>query len=213
MGVYPLGNRAQCGGYDHGRVQDNESRWVDLLMRIDWTATEIERLKANYSKSPDELEKLFPGRTIDAIRAKGHRIGLRVPGEDLAKHRSESLTGRAPTRYNGGISHKGDGYKYELCPSHPRALSTGYVAQHILVFERATGVQVPPNCVVHHINGDKSDNRIENLCMMEAKAHVKYHHKGQKRSEEAREHMRAARLAYLEKERNKQCTSQSAATT
>lgn len=62
----------------------------------------------------------------------------------------------------------------------------GYVMEHILVYEKATGIEVPRNCCIHHLNGIKNDNRIENLCMMTNSAHTIYHHTGQKRSEETR---------------------------
>tara|TARA_Y100000310_G_C20486008_1_gene716888 strand:- start:124 stop:834 length:711 start_codon:yes stop_codon:yes gene_type:complete len=36
--------------------------------------------------------------------------------------------------------------------------------------------------VIHHINGDKKDNRISNLYKMPVDKHIKLHHKGKKRS-------------------------------
>lgn len=36
--------------------------------------------------------------------------------------------------------------------------------------------ELPPNEVVHHINGDKTDDRIENLQLMEFGEHTTYHH-------------------------------------
>ena len=58
--------------------------------------------------------------------------------------------------------------------------------EHIVVYEKATGIEVPRNCCIHHLNRIKNDNRIENLCMMTNSAHTIYHHTGQKRSEETR---------------------------
>lgn len=55
------------------------------------------------------------------------------------------------------------GYILEKCPGHPRATKNGYVLQHILVMERHLGRYILPTESIHHINGDKTDNRIENL--------------------------------------------------
>lgn len=49
-------------------------------------------------------------------------------------------------------------------PNHPRSKSNnGYVFEHIVVVEDAIGRYLIEGENVHHINGVKDDNRIENL--------------------------------------------------
>lgn len=45
---------------------------------------------------------------------------------------------------------------------------------HRLVWEQANG-PIPAGLVVHHINGDKRDNRLENLALMTPAAHSALH--------------------------------------
>ena len=49
--------------------------------------------------------------------------------------------------------------------------------EHRRVWENANG-PVPAGFVVHHINGDKSDNRLENLRLMRDGSHKSLHQRG-----------------------------------
>lgn len=55
------------------------------------------------------------------------------------------------------------GYIQVYYPSHPRSNTTGCVYEHILIMESHLGRYTTVKETVHHINGVRSDNRIENL--------------------------------------------------
>ena len=55
------------------------------------------------------------------------------------------------------------------------ATKQGYVAEHRLVMEQAIGRYLEAGEVVHHINHDRGDNRIENLRLMSDSEHRAMH--------------------------------------
>lgn len=55
--------------------------------------------------------------------------------------------------------------------NHPRRDKSGYVLEHILVWEQTNGKYLPKDWIVHHLNGRKSDNRIENLVALPNRKH------------------------------------------
>lgn len=70
---------------------------------------------------------------------------------------------------------RGDGYVIVRCPEHPHAMPNDYVLEHRLVMEQHLGRYLTPDEVVHHKNGDRADNRIENLELTSNSAHMTGH--------------------------------------
>lgn len=72
-----------------------------------------------------------------------------------------------------------DRHEYVLVwqPDHPHARANGCVLEHRLVMEKHLGRYLEPHEVVHHIDGDKKHNELENLALFSSNSeHMKHEH-------------------------------------
>ena len=83
--------------------------------------------------------------------------------------------GKENPSWKEGITKDKNNYILIYAPNHPYAIN-GYVREHRLVVEKYLGRYLTPTEVVHHINGIRDDNRIENLMVFCCNsAHRRYH--------------------------------------
>ena len=96
--------------------------------------------------------------------------------------------------------HKGhittwSGYRMIRKPEHPFSDSKGYVREHRLVMEDYLGRYLEEDECIHHIDGNKSNNSIENLELMLIEEHVKLHHTGKEgRGQDLRPRKKALKI-------------------
>jgi hypothetical protein len=71
-------------------------------------------------------------------------------------------SGEKHWNWNGGRT-KLNGYWYIYKPDHPFANNSGYYAEHRWIYEQHYNCCLLPWIDIHHKNGKRDDNRIENL--------------------------------------------------
>jgi HNH endonuclease len=91
--------------------------------------------------------------------------------------RTVTYRGKGHHSWRGGEHINTSGYRLVKAPEgherHGQIGSQGYVLEHRLKMEEALGRRLESWEVVHHLNGDRQDNRLENLelCLLGGKAH------------------------------------------
>jgi hypothetical protein len=82
--------------------------------------------------------------------------------------------GSAHARYKGGIRNR-EGYLQIKCKDHPDSDSCGYVFVHRILAEIKLGRKILSNEEVHHIDGDPTNMRLDNLEVLSKSQHMSHH--------------------------------------
>jgi len=103
------------------------------------------------------LSRIKNGKTLYAHCTSKSFINKKYCGRKcyLKRARSGYWTGEKANRWNGGKIDR-SGYTYVK-------VDRKYMAEHRLIYEKNTGMKLKRGEVIHHINGNRKDNRFENL--------------------------------------------------
>ena len=146
-----------------------------------WTLGEIDRLRALYphAANPDLLRH-FPGRPLSGIQHKASRLGIHKNPDTLKGILAKNAAIAKAANIKGRKITSG-GYVLIYAPDHLNGVN-GYVMEHRLVMESHIGRLVARDEAVHHIDGDKLNNALENLHLLRHGDHTALHHIGTRRS-------------------------------
>ena len=115
----------------------------------------------------------YCGKAIYMIPVKLKRIKHHFCNNDCyVKWLPENTKANKNPSWQGGRVKTDEGYIRIYMPEHPNS-SKQYVLEHRLVMEQKLGRYLTKDELVHHLNGNKSDNHEENLVVTSKIKHEK----------------------------------------
>lgn len=128
--------------------------------------------KGQYIRT-DKHRKILIDRNKSAEHINKIKKSLKGHGfssETLNKMRDNhaDFTGNKNPRWKGGSYIDKNGYKFIYSTEHPMKNLKGYVREHLLVLSNHT--EVFKSSIIHHIDGNKLNNNISNLMIMNGNA-------------------------------------------
>lgn len=123
----------------------------------------------------DEVRRLTQegwriGRLAKHFGCSKQTVWNRMQEHGIPTHPKHSCPGDVNPAWKGGRCLDADGYVLVYAPDHPQATKAGYVREHRLVMERASGRLLLPTEVVDHIDGNRQNNDPSNLRVFQRNA-------------------------------------------
>jgi hypothetical protein len=108
------------------------------------------------------------------------KLGSKNPNyrdaDGKVEHRTEYRPNERNAIYKDGVKYEFDGYAWIRRPFWYTGSTECRVMEHIIVMcEVKNLTELPEGYVVHHRNGNKHDNRIENLELLTRNDHMRFH--------------------------------------
>lgn len=117
------------------------------------------------------------------LQISRNRKGKRIPEESMRR----SVLNRSGSKHhawNGGNFINKDGYRHILMPEHPNCYKlTGYILEHRVIVEKYLGRFLLKNEDVHHIDGNRLNNKITNLMVFSGRSSHRLYEEGKPISE------------------------------
>jgi hypothetical protein len=137
-----------------------------------WPIADICRMYWEQGKTSEEVGSAFGLSATHVRRILNANGGARPTG-----YASHQRRGELAPRWKGGRCVSRSGYVFVYCPGHPCSTTNGYAAEHRRVMSDALGRKLARNEEVHHIDGNKANNSLDNLSVIKKGKHQRLHAK------------------------------------
>ena len=139
-----------------------------LYNALEIPADELKTMYLDQKMNMESIAKHF-GCGESTVRTHIIKNGFGLDSKEVADRRM------AANRERCTYSWTREGYRMIRVEGHPNSNVDGYIGEHRYIAEQAMGKYLEIGEQVHHINVDKSDNRVENLAVLTKDEHSRVH--------------------------------------
>lgn len=160
-----------------------------LLTRLGVTDDQFkEILLTKYKGHSESMNEIAREFNVSHVIIKKYLNKFGIPTRSKKEANTLQHGGTGNRNWRGGKITHNEGYKMIYMPSHPHHAYANYVYEHRLVMEQHIGRLLNSDEHIHHINGIRDDNRIENLQTLTNSEH-RHLHNEQKRKDKNKDQM------------------------
>jgi len=166
------------------RETNNQIGGFLIPINSSWQPIKLDVLRVLYTDfelTQQELCKIF-GHDVKTLRKQLLKMGILRDWSDVIKlnwkhgkmnpNHDSVPRGDKSLLWKGGRFKSSKGYIMVYAPNNPLSENNGYIREHRLVWFTYNPL-TPKDWVIHHLNGIKDDNRIENLFACSRTRHLK----------------------------------------
>ena len=137
-----------------------ENSFCSVACHVKWQQKDVCKVSCDYCK------EIIVRNANELIRRKLHFCNQ----DCFNKYFSERRKGHNSTSWKNGRHIAKDGYVFIYKPEYSKSKSD-YVLEHRYIMSEHLGRKLEADEIVHHLNGVRHDNRIENLMVVSRKTH------------------------------------------
>lgn len=160
----------------HGIARRNVNRERAKSTKMGYSDEEFKEYLIN-EYSNKSINQIAKNLSVCSSTVRNYLIKYNIPLISHKEANNKYNTGSKNPKWNGGRIKQSEGYILIYMPKHPHNINK-YVYEHRYLVEKKVGRYLNSDEIVHHVDGNRSNNDINNLLLLSEYEHALLHRNG-----------------------------------